>query len=211
MSKVIKVITETVKDAKEGCLEFGEVVVDLFTDDEVLAGIPIVSTAVNLLNIKDSYHTNRMARNYISFVIAINTLKQEEIENFLETLNKKEENELEEMMETIFDIIVDSHKPIKAELLGNLLKSLARNEITEKEYNSLALTIYSASVSALYALPDFLKKNHYIVYKSSSSAVENEGLLFSLGVGTRHGNMFRLDDRGINLAKYGFELSVREV
>ena len=202
-------IIKTIKDAKVQVAEYGESIIDLFTENETWENVPFVSEAVKILTIRDIYHKNKIIRNYQAFIVAINKVDQKIIDNFLETLKEKEEEKLEDMMETIFDIIIDSHKPIKAQLLGNLLTSLACNKITEKDYNSLVLTIYSASVSALYALPDFLKKNHYTTYKSGTGAVENEGLLFSLGVATRYGNMFRLDDRGITLAKYGFKLDIK--
>ena len=71
---------------------------------------------------------------------------------------------------------------------------------------ALSLMIYASSVAALLALPDFFKNNGNKAYTDKADAVKNEGLLLSLGVGTRYGNMFRIDDRGIKLAKYGFKL-----
>jgi len=172
-----------------------------------LENVPLVSEAIKILNIKDIYHKNKIKRNYASFIKAINQMNHDEIDKFLEKL-MPDLKISEDIAETIFDIIIDAQKPIKAEVIGNLSISLARDEINLDEYNTLSLMIYASSVAALLALPDFLKSNDYKLYKSQPSAVENEALLFSLGIGTRHGNMFRIDDRGMKLAKYGFKLNI---
>ncbi len=204
---MLKLITDTIKDAKNEVAHYLEVFIDMTTDNEVLDNVPLVSEAVKILNIKDAYHINKIKRNYAAFIKSVIQMNEHESNNFLNKF--MQDNKIaESVAETIFDIIIYAQKPIKAEVLGNLSKSLARNEITLEEYDTLSLMIYASSIASLQALPKFLKENDNKSYASQSSGIKNEALLFSLGIATRHGNMFRIDERGIKLAKYGFELEV---
>ena len=204
---MFKLISNTIKDSKKEFAQYGEIVIDLAVDNETWESVPLVSEAVKILNIRDVYHKNKIKRNYASFITAISEMNQGEIDNFLNKLIPNKEIS-EDVAETVFDIIIDAQKPIKAEVLGNLSISLARDKISLDEYNTLALMIYACSVAALLALKDFLVNNDNKLYKSQPNANSNEALLFSLGVATRTGTMFRIDERGKNLAKYGFRLSI---
>lgn len=203
------VIQATIKDAKEQVSHFGEVVIDLASDNEAWANVPLVEHAVKILKIKDAYKTNKIKRNYADFIHSINALSDIDKTELFRRFNPDEKDAFpEETAEVIFDVIADSQKPVKARVLGNLLGALARKEINQEEYDTLSLIVQGCPVVALIALPDFLESNNWLSYQSGFNPSVYESRLFSLGVGTRHGNMFRLDALGIKLAKHGFNLGV---
>lgn len=204
------VIQATIKDAKEQVSHFGEVVIDLASDNEAWANVPLVEHAVKILKIKDAYKINKIKRNYAEFIHSINALSDIDKNEIFRRFNPNEKDAFpEETAEVIFDVIAESQKPVKACVLGNLLGALARKEIDQEEYDTLSLIVQGCPVVALVALPDFLESNNWLSYQSGFNPSVYESRLFSLGVGTRHGNMFRLDTLGIKLAKHGFNLPVQ--
>ncbi len=122
-----------------------------------------------------------------TLIKAIEGLDQEQITKFAEeTFNNKTELSIE-ASETIFEIIIESQKPIKAEILGNLTYFLAKSNIRLEDYNNLLLIVQNASVTALRALPKFLESNGGKTSKLANGGVAEEPLLlsaqFSLSVG----------------------------
>lgn len=204
---MLKQIISTINDAKEQVASYGELLIDLAAESETWGNVPLVEHATKILSIKDIYQKNKLKRNYAAFVHAASKMNAQEAQSLLEKFHSNEPLS-EDVAETIFDVIVGSQKPIKALVLGNLLVALAKEYINLDDYNLLALMVHSCSVAALLALPKFLDSNGGKLYLSRPGAVDYEGLLFSLGVGTRHGNMFRIDERGSQLAQYGLNCTV---
>ena len=81
-------------------------------------------------------------------------------------------------------------------MLGKLSVALLRRELRLDDYNTIILLIQSSSIAGLRALPYFLSLNSFSCHKSSVGGIPEEGILFSLGVAMRHGNMFRIDKMG---------------
>ncbi|ARR51892.1 hypothetical protein ETN89_20540 (plasmid) [Photobacterium damselae subsp. damselae] len=207
MNSHLPTIINTIKGSKNDLAHYAETVVDLVIDNEFWENVPIVEHAIKLLNIRNLYYKNRLKRNYAAFILSVGTMNDAEINKYSEILFSSGDLGIESA-ETIFEIISESEKPIKAELLGNLSVSLSRQQISLEDYNTILLVIQSASVAALRALQAFLNANGLSRYKSGYGRIKEEGLLLSLGVATRYGNMFRINDIGILLATHGLKLNV---
>lgn len=204
---MLKVIVSTIKDAKEHVASYGEALIDLAVDNDAWSNIPLVEHAVKILNIADTYKLNLLKRNYAAFIKAVSCLDSGEAELLLQKIKLNTELS-EESTEVIFHVIVNSFGSLKSELLGNSLVAVARGSINLEEFNTLALIVESGSIAALRCLPAFLDGNENKLYRSIPSAAPHEGLLFSLGVATRHGNMFRLDENARKLAEFGFGIQL---
>lgn len=203
MSKQLSTIIDTISGAKNELASYAEQVIDLAVDNELWENVPIVEHATKLLNIHDIYKKNKLKRNYAAFIEAVGKMDEEEIASFSKILFSNDDV-AEETAETIFEIIVESEKPLKARLIGRLSLALAKQELGLKEYNTIALIIQSSSIAALMALPLFLASNNNSCHKSGIGSIPEEGLLFSLGIAKRHGNMFRIDETGQLLAIHGY-------
>lgn len=208
MNKFLEVLGKTLTGAKEDIASMAESVVDLATDNEALEQVPIVEYAIKALNIRDQWHKNRIKRNYFEFIKSVSELNFQEIERHAEILKLGGDIGVE-TAETIFEIILESEKPLKAELIGKLSKALAKNTLNLEYYNTLALLIQASSVAALRALPEFIKANGGSCCKRSNGGVPQEGLLLSLGVATRIGSIFQVDVIGQALAIHGFGIEAR--
>ena len=207
MNKQLSVIVESVKNAKVEMASYAEEAIDLAVDNELWENVPIVEHANRILNIRDIYKKNKLKRNCAAFIEAVSELNEDEVAAYQGILFSGDQL-AEETAETIFDIVSESEKPIKAEIIGRLSLALAKYQVSLEEYYTISLIIQSASVAALKALPAFLDSNGNICHKSSPGGIPEEGLLLSLGVAMRHGNMFRIDETGQRLARFGFGIDV---
>jgi len=203
MNKQLSTIIETISGAKAELAAYAEQAIDLAADNELWENVPIVEHATKLLNIRDVYKKNRMKRNYAAFIDSVGRMNDQEIAAYSEILFSGDEI-ASETAETIFEIVAESEKPLKAKLIGKLSVALSKRELRLEDYNTIALLIQSASIAALRAVPSFLSSNNSSCHQSSPSGIPEEGLLFSLGIAMRHGNMFRIDKTGQLLARHGF-------
>jgi hypothetical protein len=208
MNTLLDVLGKTLVGAKENVASMAEDLFDLAVSNDTLEQVPIVEYAIKVLSIRDQWHKNRIKRNYLEFVRSVSELNSQEIERHAEALKLGGDLGLE-TAETIFEIILESEKPLKAKLIGNLSKSLARNELNLEYYNTLALLIQASSVAALRALPEFISANGNRCFKHSNGGIPQEGLLLSLGVATRFGSGFQVDVFGQALAIHGFGIEAR--
>ncbi len=181
--------------------------IDLFIESEALADVPFVEYVFAVKNARDKYQVAKVTRNYANFVKAATRLETHEAVRFTDEIFADNE-QAEEASETIFDIITEAERPLKAEILGNLCVHLAQQNISLEEFNTLTQIMRSASLPALKALRSFLENNQNLPYRSGMGRSKYEALLQSIGAGTRNGTMFRLDDWGVMLAYYGFNIAV---
>ena len=115
----------------------------------------------------------------------------------------------EEVSETIFEIITESEKPLKAEILGNLSVALSKLNITVDEYYILLLIIQSSSIPALNSIKEFMEHSDNKGYINGlKSCVKEEPLLVSIGIANRFGTGLRLDENGKKLAEFGLKLKL---
>jgi len=207
MKQLLSLVSSTIKGSKEQFAHYGETIIDMAIDNEAWENIPLVDNATKILNIKDVYKKNKLKRNYAEFLKAIQEMNQVEIDRYLNYI-MADDLLSEDTAETIFEIITDAEKPLKANLLGNLSVALSKDKINLKEYNTLILMIQNASIPALKSVPEFIKNNELKLHKNGMGTIEQEALIISLGVATRSGSMFRLDKRGQKLVEYGFKLKI---
>jgi hypothetical protein len=184
--------------------------IDLFLESEALAEVPFVEYAFSIKNAKDKYQIAKVTRNYANFVKSASQLNDVEAIHFTNEIFADSEK-AEEASETIFDIITEAERPLKAEVLGNLCVHFAKKNISLDEFNTLTQLMRFASLPALRAVKLFLESNQNLPYHNSLMRNEYEAQLQSIGVAIRNGNAFRLDTFGMMLAYYGFNIPVEGV
>lgn len=198
-------IISTAKEAKEHIAELGEVGLDFITENDVVAQIPVVSLAVRTLNIKDSYQKFRLKRNAIAFYESVCSLDNDDVDRLHEEI-KSNSKFSEEFIDTTISILLESEKPIKSSIYGNIVNALAEKKITPAEFEDLSLLVQSASIPALLSIPKFFKRSKNKTYLDLK-LIPEEPLLLSIGVCYRYGNIFRISALGIMLHAYGFNFA----
>lgn len=187
---------DSLSDLIDGTLKFA-------TDLKAFENIPVISYAVKFLNVKDAYHLHKLQRNVVEFVKAVQDADQQKMKDFFEKF-ENDEDYSKEFSDTALSILVEATKPIKAHLVGKLVKAASLGYITIQELDFLSQLIQAASVPALMALPSFFEKAENRPFISNVRTLE-EPLLFSIGLASRHGSLLRISEYGEKLFQYGFE------
>lgn len=196
-------IFKTIKSARETVAEGADFVAKVATDSDVLSQVPVISTAVKVLNIRDTFARHKFERNVIAFLKAVEDADEKAVGN----LHNQIESDAEyasDFTDTVFSILLEGEKPIKSELVGRLVIAFSRHEITKEEFESLSQLIQSAAVPTLRALPTFMRSTGDKPYKQGMGQFPEEPLLYSLGIAYRSGTMFRVSPLGEKLYIHGF-------
>lgn len=108
-------------------------------------------------------------------------------------------------------VFLDSEKPMKSSIMGNLFVALSEGHISPSQFNDALLVVISSSVVALNGLNEWYKATGGQSYGFSSDdgTPEQKTLpfLMSLGVALHRGDEIFLNEIGENIYKYGIKIS----
>lgn len=200
-------IVNTIRRSADSVSEGADAVKYLITDGGALEEVPIFSTAVKLLNVKDIFVQQRLQRNCQAFLHAVEGADLKNIEVLRHRLESDPEY-MSDFVDTIISVMMEGQKPLKAELIGRLVIALSNGSISFDEFQSISQIVQVAATPALVALKGFLDRKAGVTHQSGGGAVPEEPLIMSIGLAYRSGTMFRVSDLGVKLYQFGFGVSV---
>ena len=178
-------------------------VVSLATESKVLDNVPFASYIVKAFSLKEAFHLWRLDRNCKAFMSALREGDTSGLSEYLRKTADDPEHRWE-LEDTTLQILIESEKPIKAEILGRLLLATKDEKLSPNEYETLTLILIGGSVPALQALPKFFETSGGENFLHDRSLGGIEPLLVSLGVATRYGTKFEVTELGRRLFEFGF-------
>lgn len=206
---IIKGIEHDVRHASTELLEVCELGVDYLIGSDVLDDIPVISSIKALFDAKDKFSIVKIKRNYSQLVSSTQGMDQNAVKYLISTLTAGTEK-ADEAAETILDIISNSERPLKAEILGNLIMALSSKQIEIDDFNTLLHILRASSIPAIRALKTFLEENdNKSGIQDAMGGNKQESLLMSIGAIKRHGTALHLSEWGAALAFYGLRIAVK--
>lgn len=157
--KLFSALRDTASEAADSAAALVDVALSAAIDEGALDNLPIVSLGVSLLNVRDSFAAARLKRNVSEFYNAARSADKERIKDCFERIEKEPEH-YEDFIETALSILLESHRPLKSQLLGRLLVSLSESRISYEQYDELTLIIAEGSVAALRAIPRYFERRY---------------------------------------------------
>lgn len=200
---LLPAIFKTITSAKDSIAEGADFLAKVATDSEVLSQVPVVSTAVKVLNIRDTFARHKLERNVVAFLKAVEDADEKAVSDLHDQIQSDSEY-ANDFTDTVFSILLEGEKPLKSELVGKLVIALSRKEITKEDFEALSQLIQSAAITTLRALPSFMSSTGGNPYKQGMGQFPEEPLLYSLGIAYRSGAMFRVSPLGEKLYVHGF-------
>ena len=162
--------------------------------------IPIFGWAVKAWNVKNTFQEKKLYRNTQIF---LENSSITDAQQFIDRFNS--ESEKEELCDSVIQVLIDSEKPLKAQLVSKLLNAIYEGSIAVPDANELLLIILNASVPSLKALDLFYSSNPQGHASTLSSDARIYGpLLMSMGIIHVHGNMTRITKLGQLLYRHTF-------
>ena len=180
-----------------------ESVVSLTTDSEILEKVPFASYIVKAFSLKEEFHLWRLERNCKAFMSALREGDTSGLSDYLRKTADDPEHRWE-LEYTTLQILIESEKPIKAEILGRLLLAVKDGRLSTDQFETLTLILINGSVPALQALPKFFEISEGENSLHNRDLGGNEPLLISLGVAKRYGTKFEVTELGRRLFDLGF-------
>jgi hypothetical protein len=190
------------KSSGEFLAQLSDSVMSLTTESNILEKVPFASFIVKAFSLKEGFHLWRLERNCRAFMAA---LREGDTSNLSDALRKiTDDPKLRwEIEDTTLQILIESEKPIKAEILGRLLLAVKDNKLSAPQFDTLSLMLINASVPALYALPRFYEASQGRDAIQGQNLGSFEPLLLSMGVAFRNGTKFQMDECGRDLFHLG--------
>ena len=200
-------LKETIRIQADTFIEAADKTIEL-VDSDVLENFPIVKYGVSVCKIKDAFHESKLRRNVQAFRAAIIGVKDEDVETSIKQFELEEDEGLE-IADTMMSVFLDAEKPIKASIMGNLLKSLSQKKITPSQYHDALLIVLSASVPALVALQLWFESTKGEPYafpsENDDPQYKNLPFLISLGVALHRGDEIFINETGNILYHFGIK------
>jgi len=205
-------LVDGVRDAKEVLVEIANRTADAAIDSDVLRKVPVVSAVIAVTGFCDAMMSVKLSRNVAAFLRAADKGASHKA---LETLYEKVMGDprfRDDVPDTIVQLLLDSHKPVKAEIVGRLFAAVAAQRLSVDDFNTLCLLVLAASIPALHALDslctglgNFTLHDDSIFSHGLSRLVEEEPLLLGLGVASRDRTGLHISVLGQKLYVLGFE------
>ncbi|CAD6561793.1 hypothetical protein LMG27952_07574 [Paraburkholderia hiiakae] len=207
--KILAPLISAVKEGKDALIEVANITLGTATNSEVFSKVPVFSAIVGVVGFCDAVMSIKLRRNTAAFLEQTGKVAPEKLDQLYEKV-MGDPRFTDEVPDTLIQLLIDSYKPVKAEVVGRLFAALAEGKMEVEEFNDLVLIVIGASVPALMALPAFFEWNKGLSYKNGPGAIETEPLLLSIGLASRFGTSFRIDAKGILLYEAGFNGTVTD-
>jgi len=209
-------LVDGVKDAKEVLVEIANRTAEAAIDTDVLKKVPLVSAVIAVTGFCDAMMSVKLSRNVAAFLRAADKGASHEA---LERLYEKVMGDprfRDDVPDTVVQLLLDSHKPVKAEIVGRLFAAVAAQRLSVDDFNTLCLLVLAASIPALHALYSLCAGlGNFTLHDDSyshgpSRRVEEESLLLGLGVASRDRTGLHISVLGQKLYVLGFETDFYE-
>lgn len=208
---VMRPLVDGVKDAKEVLVEIGNRTAEAVVDSELFKKVPVVSAVIAFTGFCDAVMSVKLSRNVAAFLRAADSgSTPEELEGLHEKV-MGDPRFRDEVPDTVVQLLLDSHKPVKAEIVGRLFAAVAVRKLSVDDFNTLCLMVLAASLPALDALQRFCDGLGGFTLPDDSMSfgvfrpVPEEPLLLGLGVVSRDRTGLNVSVLGQKLYVFGFE------
>ena len=147
-------IRDTVVESESFLVEIGDVALDTMSDDELWQSIPVVKWAIAFLRVKDVYQLNRLRRNVKSFLEAASRGDREKLRRCICKISE-DQSRAEDFADNLLENLLNSTKPLKSEIIGNLIVALAEGKLSYEQFDTCVLVVQHAAIPSIRALRSF--------------------------------------------------------
>ena len=178
-------------------IDYAELVIDTFTENDILKEIPIIKTLVAFYNISSSMIARHNVKKVLVFLkeFHIGNIDKDKLANF-RTKFEQDVKHKEQVLETI---LVLNEKFIafeQSKILANIFKAHIEEQISWAEFNQLAFVLNSLNPAGY----DFL---HRKCKDEQWSDQDGEAFMYSCGIGHLDGLCFKITETGQKLYNFG--------
>lgn len=158
VNAIAATMADSVKALKEPIVDVIEIMADGAMNDGLLKDIPIVGWASKAYNIRETYQLAKLHRNARLFIGALSNDDHAEIARIADRFDDNKA-EYSEFIDVTMAVLLETIKPQKVIIIGNLVSALINNKIEGAKFLSLSEIVYSTSWFSLNALSKYMLIN----------------------------------------------------
>jgi len=203
MASIIKPVRDEILNPTiDIAIDYVEIGLDAFVDNDAIREIPFVKTIVGLvkggLSIKERYDLKKLLTFFKEF--HNNKISDEKVNSFKNKFNtdKKYRNEVIEAIVLFNERYLDIRK---SKVLANLIKAHIEGILTWDALNDLSIVLDSIHPKGFQFLKIMSEQN----WSNHGRDKNNEPLMFSCGIGYRYGSGFSISKMGQDLYNFGIK------
>jgi hypothetical protein len=198
---------EILNPAVDLSIDYAEIALDSFLDNDAISEIPIVKSIVGVakigISIKERYDLKKLLTFFKEFQSG--NISNENRLAFNEKFNSNEKYRTE-VVETIVLLNERFLDLKKSKILANLMNAHINNNLTWNELTDISIILDNIHPKAFLFLKEMSEQN----WSNHDRNLENEPLMFSCGIGHRHGSKFSISKMGQDLFNYGIKPLLNE-
>lgn len=191
---------EILNPAVDLTIDYAEIGLDYFLDNAAISEIPIVKSIVGVvkigLSIKERYDLKKLLTFFKEFQSG--NVSDENRAVFKEKFNANEKYRTE-VVETIVLLNERFLDVKKSKILASLMNAHLNQQLIWSELIDISIVLNSIHPKSFAFLKEMAEQNWSYHGRNS----EYEPLIFSCGIGHRHGNKFSISKMGQDLFNYG--------
>lgn len=183
-------------------IDYSELALDEILKDGILKEIPLVKSLVVFYNIYNSVVARYNVKKILTFFREFNSsiIQSDKLEKFKSKFSE-DKNYQSKVIEVIVLLNERFIQTEKSKILAKLLISYIEEKISWDDFNDLCVVLDNIHPKGLCFLKKMAKENFY----NHGRDQEGEALMFSCGIGHRHGSLFIINDFGKKLYEYGLK------
>ncbi len=198
---------EILNPAVDLTIDYAEIGLDSFLDDDAISEIPIVKSIVGVvkigMSIKERYDLKKLLTFFKEFQSGEVSDENRAIFKEKFNTNKKYRTDVVETIVLLNERFLDLKK---SKILANLMNAHINQQLSWIELNDISIVLDSIHPKSFAFLKEMADQN----WSNQGRNLENEPLLFSCGIGHRHGSNFSISKMGQDLFNYGIKPILNE-
>jgi hypothetical protein len=188
-------------------IDYAEIALDSFLDNDAISEIPIVKSIVGIAKIGISIKERHDLKKLLTFFKEFQSGNISD-ENRL-AFNKKFNSNEKYRTEVVETIVLLNERFLdlkKSKILANLMNAHINHHLTWNELNDISIILDNIHPKAFLFLKEMAEKN----WSHHDRHNENEPLMFSCGIGNKDGSKFSISKMGQDLFNYGIKPLLNE-
>jgi len=198
---------ELVNKGFDTSLDYAEIFIDSFNENEILKEIPIVKTVFTSINIVNTIRDKANLKKLLVFLREFhkNELSNKDFEKFKNKFNNDKKYR-ERVIEHILIIVDRINGTDKSKVFANLFTNHINKNIDWERFVALSICLENIHPSSFKFLEELSTKDWRIVDNTNAKEnYEKKGLLFSAGIGFSYIANFTVTQLGRDLFEFGIK------
>ena len=194
-------------------VDYSEIFIDDFINNEAIKEIPIIKSAVGLVKGGISISQFWFAKKILLFIKAFNdgSISQEKLDQFKHRINC-EKNFGKKVAERLM-VYIDRNIEIRQTIIiSNLFRAYVNEKLSYEQFNNIAITLDNLNPKSFDAFFELEKYDFHISSENHKKFgprdFESETYILNSGFATEPSDWFsglKLNDDGLNLFQYGIK------